>query len=96
MLFSPKNPIFVYTNKYKTMTRTIYSTNLADVVTEIKAYINQTQSADERKAYNNELNETQHNFLKLIRTGVFHDACGKLVGVRGHFNVVEAYVSTSY
>lgn len=80
----------------KTMTYTISQSNIADIIADIKSYIKQTESREEREAYTEELEQVKGDIKALIHSGVFHDACGKVIGLRGCFNTYEIMVALEY
>ena len=79
------------------MIKVITSNSMPSIIAEITSYISSSvETDDERTAYINELSEVEHDFLKLVNSGVFHDACGKVLGVRGCFDNYEVIVTTEY
>jgi hypothetical protein len=73
------------------MENIIYTSNDMDLIlSDIQSYIEQTSDENERIQYTNELNETKNNWNKLIETGVFHDAIGKVVNKKS--NEVEVAI----
>lgn len=51
------------------------------VLADINAYILQTENANERACYQQELYEVGDDWVKLVNSGVFHDAIGKVAGI---------------
>lgn len=75
----------------------IYSEKeLKNIVSDIEAYIEQTESAEERAVYRRELENSKDHFPLLAQTGVFHDACGKLVQFIIENGVIKVEVETEY
>lgn len=73
------------------MENIIYTSNDMDLIlSDIQSYIEQTSDENERIQYTNELNETKNNWNKLIETGAFHDAIGKVVNKKS--NEVEVAI----
>ena len=79
-----------------TISITISKDNVADYIADIKSYIKQTESVEERIAYEEELERVKNDINALIHSGVFHDACGKVRNVRSCFNVYEVMLVTEY
>lgn len=77
------------------MIKVIYSDMLDSVIEEIESYLNCLSEA-ERENYYYEYMEVKHNFLDLVNSGIFHDACGKVLGIRGCFNNYTVTVTTDY
>lgn len=85
------------TNKNRQiMTKTLTQTDITDIIADIKSYIKQTESVEERVAYTEELEQVQNDFLALVKSGVFHDACGKVLGVRSCFGRYEVIITIDY
>ena len=82
--------------KQTDMTKTLTQTDLADIIADIKSYIKQTESVEERVAYAEELERVKHDFLALVKSGVFHDACGKVLGIRSCFGRYEVIITIEY
>ena len=56
---------------------------------EIQAYMNQMPDCDELAEYKRELEEVKNDWSKLVDTGIFHDAIGKVVKKDGSTVEVE-------
>jgi hypothetical protein len=85
------------TNKNRQiMTKTLTQTDITDIIADIKSYIKQTESVEERVAYTEELEQVQNDFLALVKSGVFHDACGKVLGIRSCFGRYEVIITIDY
>ena len=46
---------------------------------EIQAYMNQMPDCDELAEYKREVEEVKNDWAKLVDSGIFHDAIGKVV-----------------
>lgn len=46
---------------------------------EIQAYMKQMPDCDELAEYKREVEEVENDWAKLVDTGIFHDAIGKVV-----------------
>jgi hypothetical protein len=68
----------VYTNK-----------DLETLREEIQAYMNQMPDCDELAEYKREVEEVKNDWTKLVDTGIFHDAIGKVVKKDGTTVEVE-------
>ena len=58
--------------------KTYYKSDLPYIVEDCQDYINQCLSY-EQDAYQQELNDVCGDFGKLVDSGIFHDAIGKVV-----------------
>lgn len=56
---------------------------------EIQAYMNQMPDCDELAEYKREVEEVKNDWEKLVDTGIFHDAIGKVVKKDGTTVEVE-------
>ena len=56
---------------------------------EIQAYMNQMPDCDELAEYKREVEEVKNDWAKLVDTGIFHDAIGKVVKKNGTTVEVE-------
>ena len=73
------------------MENIIYTSNDMDLIlSDIQSYFEQTSDENERIQYTNDLYETKNDWNKLIETGVFHDAIGKVVNKKS--NEVEVAI----
>jgi hypothetical protein len=68
----------VYTNK-----------DLETLREEIQAYMNQMPDCDELAEYKREVEEVKNDWAKLVDSGIFHDAIGKVVRKDGSTVEVE-------
>lgn len=73
-----------------------YESEITEIVENITDYIQQTDSAEEREQYTEELAQVKDNFLNLVESGVFHDAMGKTINVFENFGQLVAEVETEY
>ena len=78
------------------MVRVVSSKEMASILGEINSYIDYTELQEEKEMYLEELREVENDFMKLIQSGVFHDACGKVNGVRSCFDEITVFVLTEY
>ena len=79
------------------MRKFYYEEQLEIIVDEIKSYItNSSLDSAEKGAYLNELNENKRDFLGLVKSGVFHDACGNLISLSFSGASYCAEVETEY
>jgi hypothetical protein len=78
------------------MVRVVSSKQMASILAEINSYISYTELQEEKEMYLEELKEVENDFMKLIHSGVFHDACGKVNGVRSCFDEITVFVLTEY
>ena len=78
------------------MVRVVSSKEMASILAEINSYIGYTELQEEKEMYLEELKEVENDFMKLIHSGVFHDACGKVNGVRSCFDEIIVFVLTEY
>ena len=72
-----------------------YENEIEDILALIEDYISE-QSADEQIAYRNELAEVKNDFVALVESGVFHDACGQVVDIKSDGLLWFAEVETEY
>ena len=56
---------------------------------DIQAYMNQMPDCDELAEYKREVEEVKNDWTKLVDTGIFHDAIGKVVKKDGSTVEVE-------
>lgn len=56
---------------------------------EIQAYMKQMPDCDELAEYKREMEEVKNDWVKLVDSGVFHDAIGKVVKKNGSTVEVE-------
>jgi hypothetical protein len=56
---------------------------------EIQVYMNQMPDCDELADYKREVEEVKNNLAKLVDSGIFHDAIGKVVKKNGFTVEVE-------
>ena len=74
----------------------IYRTADMDaIVSEIRSYIGQLPQ-EERASYEQELGNVKDDFVSLVNSGVFHDACGKVLDLRHVDGAYEVTLSTEY
>ena len=73
-----------------------YESEITEIVENITDYVQQTDSAEEREQYTEELAQVKDNFLNLVESGVFHDAMGKTINVFENFGQLVAEVETEY
>ena len=78
------------------MVRVVSSKQMASILAEINSYIGYTELQEEKEMYLEELREVENDFMKLIHSGVFHDSCGKVNGVRSCFDEITVFVLTEY
>lgn len=69
---------------------------MASILAEINSYIGYTELQEEKEMYLEELREVENDFMKLIHSGVFHDACGKVNGIRSCFDEITLFILTEY
>lgn len=72
-----------------------YENEIEDILAVIEDYISE-QSADEQMAYRNELAEVKYNFVALVESGIFRDACGQVVNIKSDGLLWFAEVETEY
>jgi len=72
-----------------------YANEIEDILDVIEDYISE-QNADKQIAYRNELNETKDDFVALVESGVFHDACGRVVNIKSDGLLWFAEVETEH
>ena len=70
-------------------------TDVDSIIKEIESYIGQT-SNEERTGYRQELESVKNNFTALVGSGVFRDACGKIVDSRRINGICELTVVQEY
>ena len=58
--------------------KTIYKSDLPFIIEECQDYIDQS-TKQEQEAYQQELNDVCGDFSKLVESGIFHDAIGKVI-----------------
>lgn len=56
---------------------------------EIQAYMNQMPDCEELAEYKREVEEVKNDWAKLVDSGIFHDAIGKVVRKDGYTVEVE-------
>lgn len=62
---------------------------------EIMPYIEQSDR-EEQIAYMEELNKVKNNWCKLIHSGIYHDAIGKVVDAQFSASLIVVKVETEY
>lgn len=72
-----------------------YANEMESIVEDVKDYISQC-STEEQTAYNAELAKVETDFVALVESGVFHDACGKTLNVFENWGQLCAEVETEY
>ncbi len=72
-----------------------YENEIEDILAVIEDYIFE-QSADEQITYRNELAKVKDDFVALVESGVFHDACGQVVDIKSDGLLWFAEVETEY
>ena len=79
------------------MTTFYYESDMDIIIADIKDYVNQSDETIEQKnAYLKELEEFSEDFEGLVYSGVFHDACGKVLNVYTLSCELVAEVETEY
>ena len=79
------------------MTTFYYESDMDIIIADIKDYVNQSDETIEQKnAYLNELERVKDDFEALVDSGVFHDACGKVLNVYTLSCELVAEVNTEY
>lgn len=79
------------------MAKTTYTdNNMKEVLADIESYIEQTEDTNEREEYNRELEEVKGEWSKLVDSGVFHDAIGKVVKKDCYGTILAVEVVTEY
>ena len=79
------------------MTTFYYESDMDIIIADIKDYVNQSDETIEQKnAYLKELEEFSEDFEGLVYSGVFHNACGKVLNVYTLSCELVAEVETEY
>ena len=79
------------------MTTLYYESDMDIIIADIKDYVNQSDETIEQKnAYFAELEANKNDFEALVDSGVFHDACGKVLNVYTTSEELVAEVNTEY
>ena len=88
--------IFVLTKQNNNMT-TYYKSDLANIIEICQDYIDQSNK-QEQEAYQRDLNDVCGDFSKLVESGIFHDAIGKVVNTYrdNNGNLLTIEVATEY
>ena len=71
------------------MKHTFTDSDLEKLREEIQAYMNQMPDCDELAEYKREVEEIKNDWAKLVDSGIFHDAIGKVVKKDGTTVEVE-------
>ena len=77
------------------MKRVIKQSDLNKIVCEISSYISQLPAA-ERAEYQKELEDVKSSFTSLVSSGVFHDACGKVINSKFVKGECQVTIVTEY
>ena len=77
------------------MKRTVKQADVDSVISEIKSYIGQLPQ-EERASCEHELKDVKDDFVSLVGSGIFHDACGKVIGLREVDGMYEVTLITEY
>lgn len=79
------------------MTTLYYESDIETIVADIADYVNQSDDTiSQKETCLNELEAFKNDFEGLVQSGVFHDACGKVLGVFEHSGELVAEVETEY
>ena len=79
------------------MTTLYYESDMDIIIADIKDYVNQSDDTiSQKNTYLNELEEFKDDFEGLVYSGVFHDACGKVLNVYTLSCELVAEVETEY
>ena len=74
-------------------TKAYYKADLAEIIEMCQDYIDQCNK-QEQEAYQQELNDVCGDFSKLVESGIFHDAIGKVINISP--NAIAVMVVTEY
>ena len=76
---------------------TYYKSDLANIIEMCQDYIDQSNK-QEQEAYQRDLNDVCGDFGKLVESGIFHDAIGKVVNTYrdNNGNLLTVEVATEY
>jgi hypothetical protein len=66
-----------------------YQSDLTDIVETCQDYIDQCENQEE-------LEKVKYDFYQLVESGIFHDACGKVINVFESWGQACAEVETDY
>lgn len=79
------------------MTTLYYESDMDIIIADIKDYVNQSDDTiSQKNTYLNELEAFKNDFEGLVYSGVFHDACGKVLNVYTLSCELVAEVETEY
>lgn len=79
------------------MTTLYYESDIETIIADIADYVNQSDDTiSQKNAYLSELEEFKNDFEGLVQSGVFHDACGKVLSIFEHSGELVAEVNTEY
>ena len=59
--------------------KTYFKSDLSTIIEECQDYIDQLDSKEEQQIYQEELNSVVSDFSRIVESGIFHDAIGKVV-----------------
>lgn len=76
-------------------TKAYYKSDLANIIEMCQDYIDQSIK-QEQEAYQQELNEVCNDFSKLVQSGIFHDAIGKVITTVGDEKCIAVMVVDEY
>ena len=87
---------FYLLEKINTPKTTYTDNDKEEVFDSIKSYIEQTDDLNEKAEYERELEEVKDSWMKLVDSGVFHDAIGQVVKKDCYGTILAVEVVTEY